>query len=88
VLVKQLRCPFSALPSLTIIASHFAGLKRQFNNRVLVSKEKLLLWLQDIVHMPTTKSTRERRDVLFGYRRGGRVACYEQIDHLASMLAD
>ena len=39
--------------------------KHQFDNRVPVSEEKLVLWLQDIVlqlHMPT-KSTRKRRDV-------------------------
>ncbi|KAN0076463.1 hypothetical protein V8E54_006605 [Elaphomyces granulatus] len=38
--------------------------KRQLDNRVPVSEEKLVLWLQDIVqlHMPT-KSTRKRRDV-------------------------
>ena len=42
--------------------------KRQFDNRVPVSEEKLVLWLQDIVlqlHMPT-KSTRKRRDVTPG----------------------
>ena len=39
--------------------------KRQFDNRVPVFEEKLVLWLQDIVlqlHMPT-KSTQKRRDV-------------------------
>ncbi|KAN0066849.1 hypothetical protein V8E54_015021 [Elaphomyces granulatus] len=53
--------------------------KRQFDNRVPVSEEKLVLWLQDIVqlHMPT-KSTRKRRDV--------RGMAYRQIEPLAKEL--
>jgi hypothetical protein len=64
--------------------------KRQFDNRVLGSKEKLVLWLQDIVHMPT-KSARKGRDVtpvrLQKRRKGGVLLAYEQIiDHLAKEL--
>jgi len=55
--------------------------KRQFNDLVLVlvSEEKLVLWLQDIVlplYLPT-KSTRKRRDVtpvLPRKRKGGVLA--------------
>ncbi|KAN0066841.1 hypothetical protein V8E54_015013 [Elaphomyces granulatus] len=80
-LLRQLLRPATTVTIAQALLWKFCS-KHQFDNRVPVSEEKLVLWLQAIVlqlYMPT-KSTRKRRDVT-----PGRVA-YGQIEQLAKEL--